>query len=234
VANKTLLDAVNEILKRLSIVSGDSALLTTLTDSARQVDIDVAVQSVNEVMEELYSISALAKPNQQTSSTITLATNTRAYALQTGIVRLHWPFIDRTHNQYLWEYGPGYDSLLLLDPEQDDTGNPMFGAIRPTDGYLHLDRAPTSVQNGYIYTYQYDKDIGLTSATDQVPFNNTVFRAMVPAWVQIWKRDRRNEFDPELFKGSFGRAARLLGEQGPRTSWSPRPVQANSDFIFGD
>jgi hypothetical protein len=109
-----------------------------------------------------------------------------------------------------------------------------IGAIRPTDGYLHLDRAPTSVQNGYIYTYQYDKDIGLTSATDQVPFNNTVFRAMVPAWVQIWKRDRRNEFDPELFKGSFGRAARLLGEQGPRTSWSPRPVQANSDFIFGD
>lgn len=230
---KTLLNSVNEIFRRVSLVAGDSGLLTSLTDSARQVDVDVAVQAVNEGMDELYSTVGRAMPNQQASSTITLATNTRNYSLASDLIRLHWPLIDRTHNQYVYEYGPGYDGLLLLDPEQDDTGQPFWGVIRPTDGNLFLDRAPTSTYNGNVYTYQYDKDLVMSLATDTVPFDNAVFRAMVPAWVQIWKRERRNEFDDVLFKASIGRAARLLPQVGPRSSWSPRPAYTR-DWVFGD
>jgi hypothetical protein len=221
-ANKTLLNAVNDLLRRAGIIAGDSAVLTTLTDSARQVDIDQAVQIINEGIEELYSSIGTGLPNQQTSATITLATGTRAYILATGLVRLHWPLIDKTNSQFIDEYGPGYDELLELDPEQDDTGLPQYGVIRPTDSYLFLDLAPTSADNGKIYTYQYDKDISVSSASDTVPFNDTIYRAMIPAWFQLWKRERRNEFDKDLFKMSIGRASRLLPQTAPRTNYCPR------------
>ena len=70
---KTLLNAVNEILKRVGVISGDSGALTTLTDSARQKPIDVAIQVINEAMDELYSMPGISAPQGQGESTITLA-----------------------------------------------------------------------------------------------------------------------------------------------------------------
>jgi hypothetical protein len=219
---KTLLNATNEILKRVGLIAGDSGLLTTLTDSARQVAIDVAVQVVNEGIDELYAASNVAKPNGQGESTVTLATADRSYALATGLLRLRWPMVDKTNTQFLHQYPGGYNAMLIADPEQDDTGLPVYAAINPVNGELHLDRAPTSVENGRIYTYQYDKELVLSVAADTVPFKDAVFRAMVPVWVQMWKRERRNEFDGELYKIDLGRAATLMTQILPRDSWSPR------------
>jgi hypothetical protein len=219
---KTLLNATNEILKRVGLIAGDSGLLTTLTDSARQVAIDVAVQVVNEGIDELYAASNVAKPNGQGESTVTLATADRSYALATGLLRLRWPMVDKTNTQFLHQYPGGYNAKLIADPEQDDTGLPVYAAINPVNGELHLDRAPTSVENGRVYTYQYDKELVLTAAANEVPFKDAVFRAMVPVWVQMWKRERRNEFDGELYKIDLGRAATLMTQILPRDSWSPR------------
>lgn len=219
---KTLLNATNEILKRVGVIAGDAGLLTTLTDSARQVAIDVAVQVVNEGIDELYAASNVAKPNGQGESTVTLAAADRSYALAAGLIRLRWPMVDKTNTQFLHQYPGGYNAMLLADPEQDDTGLPVYAAINPVSGELHLDRAPTSVENGRIYTYQYDKDLVLSLAADTVPFKDVVFRAMVPAWVQLWKRERRNEFDTELYRMDMGRAATLMMQIQPRDSWSPR------------
>lgn len=219
---KSLLNAVNEILKRASVVAGDAGALTTLTDSARQVDIDQAVQVINEGIDALYVTCELPFPSGQGESTVTLATGTRAYSLASGLLRMRWPLVDKTNTQFIFEYPNGYNALLLLDPEQNDTGTPYFAAIRPTDGMLHMDRAPTATENGRIYTYQYDKNIGLSAASDTVPFNDAVFRAMVPAWVQLWKRERRNEFDTALYRSAFAQAATYLTQATPRTSWLPR------------
>ena len=219
---KTLLNAVNEILKRVGTISGASGELTSLTNSPRQRHIDVAIQSVNEVIDELYSSTATPMPNEQAESTITLMTGTQDYALATDLVQLRWPLVDKTNTQYLTEYPGGYDQMLLDDPEQDDTGLALLAAIKPTNGELHLDRAPTSAENGNIYTYQYDKDVSLSVIGDTVPFKDIVFRAMVPAWVQVWKREIRNEFDDELFEANLGRAARLLSQAQQRTTWFPR------------
>lgn len=219
---KTLLNATNEILKRSGIIAGDAGLLTTLTDSARQRPIDVAVQIVNEGIAELYTTCEIPMPNEQDEDTLTLVTGTRAYTLATDLVQLRWPFIDKTNNQFLYQYHGGYNAMLLLDTEQDDTGLPQYGAIRPTDGKLHLDRAPTSVENGRIYTYQYDKALTLTLLTDTVPFGDVVFQAMVPVWVQLWKRDMRQEFDQALFKMNIGRASRLIAQKQMRSHYNPR------------
>lgn len=219
---KTLLNAVNEIFKRASLVAGDAGVLTTLTDSARQHWIDKAVQVVNEGNDDLYSTSGTPIPNGQAESTITLVTGTRAYSLAAGAVRLRFPLIDKTNSQFIAEYPGGYNAILLSDPEQDDTGLPHYGAVRPTDGYLHLDRAPTSADNGKVYTYQYDKDIGMSLAADTVPYKDAVFRAMVPVWVQLFKRDDRGEFDGALYREGVGRAARLMRQVPPRSDYLPR------------
>lgn len=218
---KTLLNAVNEILKRANEIAGDAGLLTTLTDSARQHPIDICIQVVNEGIDELYSATNQPSPMEQAESTITLATGTREYTLATDIVQLRFPLIDKTNRQYIWEYPGDYNDMLLLDPQQTFTGLPHFGAISPVNGKLHLDRAPTSIENGKIYTYQYDKDLALSVLTDTVPFSNAAFRAMVPAWVQLYKREMRNEFDTALFKQAIGRAARFSSYVEPRSSYSP-------------
>lgn len=221
---KTLLDAVNETLKRTGVITGGGNELVSLSSTARQRDIDVAIQVINEGIDELYSLISKARPNQQTESTFTLVVNTRSYTLQTDLVRLRWPLIDKTNNQFIYEYPKGYNAMLMLDPEQDDTGLPYYGAISPVDGALHLDHDPTSLEAGRIYTYQYDKDTGMSAAADTVPFNDTTFRAMVAVWGNLWKRDRRGqeEFDTGLYQLNLGRAARAIRQRPPRTSHNPR------------
>ena len=219
---KSLLQSVNEILRRTGVVAGDAGLLTTLADTARQVSIDQAVQVVNEGIDELYSTAEVAMPNEQNEGTLTLVAGTRFYTLNAALVQLRWPMIDRENTQFLYQYPGGLNAMLLADPELDDTGLPYYGAIRPYDSALQLDRTPTSVEAGRIYRYQYDKTLELTIAGSLVPFNDTVFRAMVPAWVQLFKRERRGEFDEALYKLSVGRASRLLTQQQMRTHYNPR------------
>lgn len=221
-ANKTLLQAINAVLQRLSYTAGDAGAVTSLTDSPRQVAIDCAVQVINEGIAELYSTSDIPQPNEQAESFITLATGTRAYSLATDLIQMRWPLIDKTNTQFIYDYPSGYNGLLALDPEQDNTGQPHWGVIRPTDGKIHLDVAPTSAENGKIYTYQYDKNLRLTLTTSNVPFNDVVFDAMVPAWSELWKREQRQSFDADLVKAAFGRASRLLTQKQQRDNWSPR------------
>jgi len=218
---KTLLQAVNAVLKRTGTISGANDEFTTLTDSARQRSLDVAVQVVNEGIDELYLAGNISLPSQQAESTITLSA-TRVYALATDLVRLQWPLIDKTNTQFIWEYSGSYTQMLSDDPEQDDTGLSFYAKIRPTDGKLFLDRQPGTVDLNNIYTYQYDKDTELTVVGDTVPFDNIVFRAMTPAWAHLWERDMRDEFDASLFRTSIGRAAAALTKQTPRSDYSPR------------
>jgi hypothetical protein len=222
VANKTLLNAVNDMFQLANIIAGDADALSGLTDSARQHDIDACILALNQTIDELYSSSEVPLPQQQAESTVVLVTGTRAYSLVANFNRLHWPLIDKTNTNYIYEYAGSYDDLLSLDPEQDDTGLPLYGVIRPTDSKLFLNVAPTSAENGNTYTYQYDKDLELSLAADNVPFNNAVYRAVIPAAFQVWKRERRGEFDNGLFKAHLGRSARLLTQVPQRTSYSPR------------
>lgn len=220
---KTLLNAVNEVLKKVGMIHGDSEALTTLSRSAIQRSIDIAIQVINEGIDDLYTTSGVPLPNMQDESTITLVTGTRSYALASTLVRLQdEPMVDQTNNQYLEPYPGGYNQMLIDDPERDDTGLPQYYAIKATNGQIYLDRAPTSVENGRIYTYQFDKDLVLTVLGDTVPFKDIVFRAMVPVWALLWQRERRGAkaFDPALYKKRMGTASGLLRQVTPRTSYN--------------
>ena len=225
----TLLTGTNEVLKRVQLIQGDSGILTTLTDSARQVYIDTAVQMWNETIDELYSISDKPKPKELAENTITLTTSTRAYALQTDLLQLYWPFLDETNGRFITEYPGGYLDLVTsqLVPA-NYTGLPIMGCIRPTDGYIYLDRIPTSNENGLIYKYRYDKSLNMTTAAAVFPFNDAVFRSLVPSVAELWKKQHNNKFDNGIYQNGLGRASRYLLNLQQRDSWTPArvPVRA--------
>lgn len=227
---KTLLNAVNEVLKRTSSIDS-GGVLSSLTDSSRQPWVDIAVQVWNEIMDELYSTAQLSKPQQLASSTISLVTSTRAYAVAADFVvfRREYHLYDSTNDHYIFMLGEGgYNSAILNDPDEDDTGLASHAAIRPTDGKIYLNRTPTSNENGRSYTYRYDKDLELTSASDTFPFTDAVFRALVAPASELWKLEAHNEFRPEVYNWGVGRAARLLREIPPRESWAPVRVLDHS------
>lgn len=210
-ANKTLLNGVNEVFKKLRLIQGDAGSLSTLTDSSRQNYIDMTIQAWNEAIDEVYHLSDKPLPNQHAEATITLVTSTRDYTLATNYTRLHWPLHDETNGYFITEYPGGYLQMRQdLTFPSNETGLPQRGAIDPTDGSLYLDKLPTANENGLVFTYHYSKDLELTSASDTFPFDNAVFRAMVPAVSEIVNRIRGAEYSIREMEKQLGRAAGLL------------------------
>lgn len=217
---KTLLQSVNAVLKKVGEFHGDSEALTTLTSTARQRQIDIAVQSINEGIDELYTVCEIQRPNVQSENTVMLVQDQRnGYTLASDMTRLLWPFVDRTNTQYIFRFPQEQRGLLLWDIQQDDTGTPHYGAINPEDGTLTLDRAPDANVAGRTYYYQYEKDLELGVTTDTVPFSDAVYRAMVPVWAQLWRRELQKEFDPAILNLHMGRASRFLTQAMPRSTY---------------
>lgn len=224
---KTLLDCVNQVLIRVGDLKSTD-LLASLSDAAIQSGIDIAVQVINEGIDDLYQMPGQSKPTQWADGSITLVTSTNAYAPPSGMERIHWPLQDRTNGQYIREYGGGYEQLLLDQIVPSNyTGLPLYAAIRPSDGYIYVDATPTSDENGLVYNFGYDKFTELTAIADTVPFSDAVFRAMVPVWAQLWKRDKRQEFDGALYKKSLARAAGFITKSVPRETTRRQPAPAD-------
>lgn len=217
---KTLLDGINETLKATQIIAGDSAELMSLTRSNIQVYIDASVRHWNEAIGVLYSSAELPLPTELAEDTITLVADTRDYELDSSLVQIRWPFQDETNGHFIRKFNGEYLDLVNSQPQPANyIGLPDSGVIRPTDGFLYLDRLPTSVEAGRIYKYRYDKDLVLTSETDPMPFSDAVFRQMVPVTKQLWERDFKKTFDEALFRIGVGTAARLLTKQQQNSSW---------------
>ena len=228
-ANKTLLNGVNELLKRVKLIQGDSGALASLADSPRQVYVDTAVQVWNELIEDVYSKANVPLPQELGENTITLATADRDYALQTDVVQIYYPLQNETTGQYIYEYPGGYLEMVRDQAiPANYTGQPLMAAISPVDSELYLDRLPTSEENGDVYKYRYDKDISLSAAADTFPFIDAVFRALVPAAVELWRKSHQNSFDADGYKKAVGTAARLMTQKQQRDSWLPAKSVVNS------
>jgi hypothetical protein len=222
---KTLRQGVNEVLKKARVLDAQGEL-STIVDSARQMFIDTAIQSLNEVTDDLYSGPGLSKPRQLKEDTITLAASTQSYPLHSSLVRLRteYDLIDETNSHVivLLEEN-GYWQIIRGDLEQDDTGQPSFAAQSPIDNRLVMDRTPTGTAIGRVYKYRYDRDLEFDEGCDEFPFSNMVFRAVVPAAAELWKLHNQKDFSQGLFNASLARAKNLLRRTPTRTSYrAPR------------
>lgn len=224
----TLLDGVNEVLKRTNFITS-GAEFTSLTDPSRQVYIDVAVQVWREAVEELYSLQERAVPTELREDTITLVAGVRNYALATDLIQMRFPLLDETNHHFIFKWGGDYHSLVNAQPDPTAfRGLPNFATIDPRGGAnantLFLDREPTTDGGGAgrVYKYRYDGALSLSAAADTFPFKDIVFRALVPAVAQFWNREQRRDFDAGLAQLHLGRAARLVTLEQPTEDWMNR------------
>lgn len=226
---KTLLDGVNEVLKRVQIIKGDTTALTNLTNSALQNYIDIAIQIWNETIDRMYAESKIPMPNELAEDTITLVLDQRDYTINSTMNQLHFPLVDEVNGTYISEYPGGYLQIVKDQPiPSNHTGQPVAAAIRPTDGKLYIDVDPTSDQAGRVYKYRYDKDLMLENPTDQFPFKDVVFRALVPAVAEMWKANLQKQFDIGIFNRNMGTAIKYLTQTQSRDRWTPlRRVKEN-------
>jgi hypothetical protein len=220
--SKTLLNGVNDVLKRLNHIKGNSGELTSLTDSQRQVVIDLTIQAWNECIIDLYDSINEPLPNELSTTNITLATGTRDYSLPTDLVQIRWPLHDKTNGRYIDEYPGGYEMLSIDQAIPTNyTGPPSYGTIRPTDGHLYIDTVPTSAENGLVYELLYDKSLIMSSAASTFPFSDTAYQMLITPVTELVKRDLTKTFDDKFYKKRMAQAVKLIAKRQSRTQWSP-------------
>ena len=225
---KTLLQGVNDVLKKVGFIAGDSGELASLTNSARQTEIDISVQNFNSVIEELYDLTEVPRPDEYSTTDITLVADDRDYQLPNDLVQIRWPLIDRTNGYTIHPYPGGFDAMRVHQRISSDyTGRPLYGCIRPSDGELYLDRIPQSADAGLVYECAYDKDVSLSSATDTFPFSDACYRQVVLCVAEKWKEERRNAGNIQsrktvtmrVYNKHLAQAARFLTKEQKDSNW---------------
>lgn len=223
----TLLQGVNRVLRRVQIITSD---LSSLTASGKQPWVDTCVYAWNEVILDLYQIANKPVPKELATSTITLVTNDRDYALASDVIQLRYPFKDETNGRYITEYPGGFMQMQLDQVfTSNEVGLPYLGCIDPTDGEFYLDKIPTSSENGLVYRYWYDKDIELSAVDDEFPFNNAVFLSLVPAVAERWRLENQQKFNDGLYNRSMGIAVNYLTQKQQRDSYLPMRTTHTED-----
>lgn len=230
----TLLDGVNRVLQRVGLIAGDQGELTTLVDSARQQEIDNAVQVWNEVIEDLYDLSKRAMPKESAEADITLQTGVREYDLPNNLVQIRWPLIDETNNHYISQFPGGFAKLRAYQVNPDEfTGRPYRAVISPITDKLYMEHIPTAAEDGSVYKLFYDKDISLSVAADEFPFRDVVFRSLTPAVIEAYQYYRKGKdvYVDATYQRSMAKAARYLRENVSPKQYIPRRTH-NTDSVF--
>jgi len=228
----TALQGINAILKRVKVVQGDSAAITSFTDTNKQHSIDIALQILNEVIHEMYLLGAA--PQATATGTITLVTSQREYSAPSD-------FEGMAGNTYeekvmitadkvkMFEYPGGY--LKMFADQTDPTdylGHPTFWAINTSNGKFRIDRTPQSEQNGDAYTFVYLKRLVIDEVGDTFPFSDTVFDALLPVVATLWSTDQDADGRGSAYGSrSFARAVKLAQQVSPRSHYGVQRIPQN-------
>lgn len=219
----TLLQGINDVLRRVGKIAGDAGELASLTDSPRQHYVDTAVDAWNDCNLDFFRKIDRPRPNILAEDTITLVTGDRDYALASDLSIFMWPLHDETNGQYIVEFPSGYHAMTISQPfPANETGLPISGAIRPTDGQLYLDAIPTADENGRVYKYRYRKGVVATAAADVLPYRDEVATALVGAVAEYWRRENRENADDSKIDASMARAAYYIRTMPQSETWLRR------------
>jgi len=172
----TFIDAVNRVMRINHIIKGDDDNITTFSDTQHAADIEIAQIAIQSELVELVASKLIGY--EKSSNSITLATSTRTYALQTDFIRFYGSnpsFYDATDNQRIYELKGGLDHLRDADYLYDtNTGSPQWWYWEPANSYkVGFYPVPDSSYNGRSLTYEYEASVMVENSTDTMPFVTT-------------------------------------------------------------
>jgi len=172
----TFIDGVNRLLRINGVITGDDDNITTFSDTQHAAWISLAQIAVQDELAELVSDRLLSY--EKTTSTITLLTSTRTYALASDFIRFygtHPSFYDATDNIRIYEWKGGEDNLRDIDYQYKTTeSNPQWWYWHETTTkQVAFYYVPSSTYNNRSLSYDYEKSVTVTNSTDTIPLITT-------------------------------------------------------------
>lgn len=169
------LTGLNRLLRTVQIISGDDDDITTFDDTQHAADIELAQIAIQDELSDLVANKFI--DYEKATATISLVTSTRTYALETDFVRFYGrkpSFYDATQNVRHYEYIGGEDCLRDTDYQYKTTEGAPWAWYwdSTTSKKVAFYSVPDSVYNGRSLSYDYEKSVAVTLATDTLPFHN--------------------------------------------------------------
>ncbi len=208
----TLLSAVKSVLRRNQIIRSSDAdtKITSLTVDQYQVEIDNAVDAVQETMRELYDLMECA-PHETKEGTITLVAGQREYDFPSDFIAVANPImVDQTDGRCLTEYPGGYKSMFNAQLEPSNyTGMPSRWAINPVTSKFRVDFEPTAEEAGTVFTFIYTAPVEVTTAAQEFPFSDYVTKDLIVAAGETFKEiyNAGEDYNSDRKWTALGRAA---------------------------
>jgi hypothetical protein len=169
----TFIDAVNRILRINGFIRGDTDILSAFTDTNHNATSNICQIAIQSEIAELSIFANLAM--ERANATLSLATGTRTYALNSAFVRL-WGdppfFLDTTQNYRIFEYPGGEDQLRddIID-YKTQSGAPNYFYFEQTSvKTVAFFPVPDASVNGRSIFYDYEKSVTPVNSTDTLPF----------------------------------------------------------------
>jgi hypothetical protein len=216
------LGAVTRIMRAETIIRGDTDAPTSFSDLQHGATIQLAQIAVQDELNELTSDNLLPYEKTNTGS-ITTAAGTRSYSLASDFVRFYGTPMLLTGTTQLFELRGGEDKAKLVYPGyKTDPGTPYWWYQDfTTTKKIAFYPVPTSAVT---YTYDYERDVSLTSETDPLPFHNeqeaqAFCRLAARRFKFLYQeKDTANLMgDPEWQKARAALAAMIVGKAPPKS-----------------
>ena len=212
----TLLSAVNDLLRDVGELSSVSPDLTTLTDSARQIQIDKAVKIWQQSIELLQGWADL--PQDVGSATISLVTDTREYSLDSSFQGFVGDADGKVYmvcaspSYRVAEYPGGYVQMFRDQPDPSlYTGQSTYFAYNPVTSKVRFDRTPTSAENGHTLTYLFDKALSFSAASDTLPIPDGAVRMLLITAGELYRLKTEEKLTGQVWKLGLTEAIRIAG-----------------------
>ncbi len=211
----TLLDVVNRVMRRQRLINATSEQLTDFSDTALRPTIDSVIDAINDTFRTLFDLCEIL-PYRVTEGTLTLVAGQREYAMPADFAVMasnHLKDHEKGHTVYHMQ--GGYKAMFEQQETPDNyEGQPDFWVINPTNAQLRFDRIPDSSLAGDVYTYIYSKQINYDAATDAIDSDDMVTRDLIPAIVQMYRREHDPErYDEGVFLTALSLAAATLSKR---------------------
>jgi hypothetical protein len=170
----TFLQLVNRILRMNGQIRGDTDAITTFSETQHNAATQIAIVCSQDELTDLISDRLI--PYERTSSTVTFVTNTMSYTLASNFVRFYGKphFYNATQQRQIYEYPGGLETLQIqIFNHSTQYGQPNWFFSDPTTtkkvGFFQV---PSSAENAQVWTYEYEKSVMISVATDTVPLHN--------------------------------------------------------------
>lgn len=170
----TLISAIARILENHGIIRGDTDSPTSLSDLQHGATIKIARNAIQDELTEVVSDRLIPYEHAATGSIVTVV-GTRSYGLPSDFVRMFGRagLYYASGNYQIFEYPGGEEKLSVTYPDYKTAqSNPIYWYFdATTTKKIAFWPVPSTVQT---YTFDYEKDVSVTSASDTLPFHNEI------------------------------------------------------------